>query len=196
MSASRAVSVMNARARRRTDPRARSPLHEPLLRSDRGGIGVLDQHRLHRRAALQRHADRRSGSGRCATDRARGSIGSTDIEALDQALAPVVDRAVVVEGAAALVLPGAGDGGDAGGRMHVDRAVALARKAVAEPEEGALGRADKAGEGLDLVDRKAGDGRRPLRRAGLQMRFELGRGVGVLRQVVASRRGRRGRARA
>ena len=60
-----------------------------------------------------------------------------------------------MEGAAALILPAAGDGGDAGRRMHVDRAVALARKAVAEAEIGLLRRADQTGEGLDLGDRQA-----------------------------------------
>ena len=38
--------------------------------------------------------------------------------------------------------------------MHVDRAVALARKAVAEAEEGLLRRADQPREGLDLGDRQ------------------------------------------
>ena len=71
--------------------------------------------------------------------------------------------------------------------MHVDRAVALARKAVAEAEKGALGRADQPGKGLDLGDRKAGDRRRPFRRARLQMRFEP---VPGRRCIFRDRRGR------
>ena len=42
-----------------------------------------------------------------------------------EGLAPIIDRAVVVKGAAALILPGARHSRDAGGRVHIDRAVAL-----------------------------------------------------------------------
>ncbi len=72
------------------------------------------------------------------------------------------------KGAAALILPGAGDGGDRQRRMHGDGAVALAREAVAEAEEGPLRRADEPGEALDLLHGEAGDRGRPFRRAALR----------------------------
>ena len=89
-----------------------------------------------------------------------------------------------MEGAAAFELPGAGDRGDAARRVHVKRAVARAREAVAEPEKSALVVADQPREGLDGLDRAAGDGRRPLRAAAAQMRFELVRRIGVALQII------------
>ena len=77
------------------------------------------------------------------------------VEPFDHRLVPVVDVGVVVERAAALVLPGAGDGRNAARRMHVDGAVARAGEAVAEAEIGALALADQAGEGLDRRDRRS-----------------------------------------
>ena len=77
-----------------------------------------------------------------------------------------------MEGAAAFVRPGAGDGRDAERRVHVGRAVALAREAIAEAEEGALVAPDQRGEFLDRCDGEAGDGARPLRRARLEMGLE------------------------
>ena len=89
--------------------------------------------------------------------------GIAQIAAVDQAGVEMKDRAVVVKGAAAFVAPGAGHGGDAACGVHVDGAVARAREAVAEAEKGARPFADQAGEGLDGLDRAAGDVRRPLR---------------------------------
>jgi hypothetical protein len=54
--------------------------------------------------------------------------------------------------AAALVRPGAGDRGNAERGVHVGRAVALAREAVAEAEERALMSPDQRRERLDLLD--------------------------------------------
>ena len=56
--------------------------------------------------------------------------------------------------------------------MHVRRAIALARKAVAETEERALVASDERRELFDLLDRKPGDLARPFWRSRLQVRFE------------------------
>ena len=173
----------------------KAPLHELLLRRDRDRVGVLDQHRGHRRAVQQRLGI----AGEHAADLRLVELahgGVAHVEALDQGLAPVVDRAVVVEGAAALVLPGAGDRRDAGGGVHVDDAVALAPEAVAEAEEGALRRADEPREGLDLVDRKAGDGRRPGRIAACADAPRARADSRCIRRGSPNPRSRRGRARA
>ncbi len=90
-----------------------------------------------------------------------------------------------MECAAALVLPRAGHRGDRERRMHVDRAVALAGEAVAEPEVGPFRRADKPGEGFDLLDRKAGDRRGPFGRAGREMGLQSKRVVCVLFEIGA-----------
>ena len=136
MSASFAVSVMKCSCTHDEQVLAgKALLHQSLLGSDGSGICVLDQHRLDGRAALQRDGVAGQDRARCGDWSSRRTSRVDDVEAFDQALAPMVDRAVVVERAAALVLPGARDGGDAGRRVHVGRAVALARKAVAEPED-------------------------------------------------------------
>ena len=95
------------------------------------------------------------------------------------------DREVVEEGAAALVLPGAGHRRNAQRGMHLRRAVAAAGKAIAEPEECALGLADRARERLDLLDRHAADRGGPFRRAGRQMRLEFVGAVGVSAEIGA-----------
>ena len=125
-----------------------------LLGRDRHRVGVLDQHRRHRRAAEQRlflaaedRADPR------LVELAHLRVG--DVEALDHRLVEAVDAAIVVEGAAALVLPGPGDAGDRGGGVHVHLPVPRPREAIAEPEEGAPGRPDGAREALDLRDARA-----------------------------------------
>ena len=95
------------------------------------------------------------------------------------------DARIGVEGAAALILPGAGDGGYAGSGVHVDRAVALASEAVAEAEVGFLGRADEMGEGLDFGDAEPGDGGSPFGCARPQMLFQSARVVGVFFEIGA-----------
>ncbi|OWK24137.1 hypothetical protein AJ87_26205 [Rhizobium yanglingense] len=84
-----------------------------------------------------------------------------------------------MEGAAALILPGAEHGGDRGCGMHGDRAVALAGEAVAEAEIGFLRRTDELCEGFDLIHRETGDRGRPFRRLRLEVRFETCRIVGI-----------------
>ena len=72
--------------------------------------------------------------------------------------------------------------------MHVDHAVALASEAETETEIGALGRADEPGEGLDLLDRQAGDGGSPLRIAAFQMLREFVRMIGVALEIIPIRK--------
>ena len=68
--------------------------------------------------------------------------------------------------------------------MHIGGAIARAREAVAEAEEGALVVADQFGESLDGLDRRAGDRGGPSRIARAQMRFQFARRVGVFVQVI------------
>src|SRR5216684_744380 len=84
---------------------------------------------------------------------------------------------------AAFVLPGPGHGRDAQSRVHLRRTVAAAGKAIAETEERALGLPDRAGECLDLLHRHAANRRSPFRRPGRKMRFQLGRTIGVAREI-------------
>ena len=155
-----------------------------LMGRNRERIGVLDQHRLDRRTVLQRvRFARQDGADARLVEAAHARI--PHVQAFDHRLAQLENAAVAVERAAALVRPGAGHRRDRERRMHVDRAVALAREAVAEAEEGPLCRADERGEGFDLRDLEAGDRRRPGRVAAPQMRFEFGRRVGKAREIVA-----------
>jgi hypothetical protein len=89
-----------------------------------------------------------------------------------------------VEGAASLVRPCAGDGGNAQSRVHVRRAVALAREAVAQAEEASFRPPDQRGEILDLGDAEAGDRARPGGTATPHVRLELIRRVGVSLEIV------------
>ena len=95
------------------------------------------------------------------------------------------DAGVLVERAAALVLPRARHGRNAGRGVHRHRAIARAGKTVAEPEKRARRRADHLGEGFDFSDGQPGDGRRPFRRAGPHMRFKPGSVIRVLGEVGA-----------
>ena len=128
-------------------------LHQPLLRRDVHRIGVLDQHRRYRRAAMERirsvHQHRPDARMVEVAD-----IGVAQPRALEQALVELEDAGVRVKGAAALILPAAGHRGDRQRGVHVDRTVALAGEAIAEAEESALRRADEMRERLDLVHRK------------------------------------------
>ena len=114
----------------------------------------------------------------CADRRSRASRPSI------VRLVPVVEIAHVVEGAAALVLPGAGHHRQAGGGVHGGRTVARAGEAVAQAQEGALGAAVEPGEGHDLGLGQAGDRRGPGRRAGAQMALQLVRRVAVAGEIV------------
>ena len=161
--------------------------HQPLLGRDVHRVGVLDQHGRHGHPARQRLGI----AGQDAADLRLVKMAHRRVAIfvpLDDALVQVPDGAVVVETAATLILPVAEDGRHAKRGVHCHRAVALAREAVAEPEEGARRRSDEGREGLDLLDGEAGDPGRPLRRAGEKMRLQPGRVVGVSGEVVAIRR--------
>ena len=108
----------------------------------------------------------------------------SDVQALDHRLLQLVDAAVAVEGAASLVRPSAGDGGNAQSGVHVRRAVALARETKTKAEEAAFRTPDERGEFLDLRNRDAGDRARPCRIAGPHMRLEFVWRVCVPLEVV------------
>ena len=80
---------------------------------------------------------------------------STHVEPLGHGLVPVIDRAVVVEGAAAFQRQEPRHRRDAARGVHVGRAVARARETVAEAEIGALALGDQRGECLDGLDRSS-----------------------------------------
>ena len=157
-----------------------------LVGADRERIGVLHDHRRHRRPAPQR-------LGIAGQDRADARLvehahrAVPDVESFDQRLVELVDIGIDVEGAAALQLPGPAHRRDAAGRVHVGGAVARAREAVAEPKKSALALADQSGELLDGLHRRAGDRRGPGRIAVPQVRFQLARRVGVFVEIIPVR---------
>ena len=120
-----------------------------LVRSDSQRIGVLDQHCSHRRAAFQRL---RVASQHRADARLVQSTNAriADIQTLNHRLSKLVNAAIAVEGAPSLMRPGADDGGNTQSRMHVRRAVTLAREAIAKAEEGSFRPPHQRGEFLDL----------------------------------------------
>ena len=115
----------------------------------------------------------------------RAGFRIEEVGAFEEALVEVEDGVVVVEGAAALVLPRTRYCGDASRGVHVGRAVAAAREAVAEAEIAAFPRPHDVGEFLNLRDRQAGDRRRPFRGAGRKMRLELTGYIGIALEVDA-----------
>ena len=125
--------------------------HQRLIGRDRHGIGVLDEHGHDRPAAFKSGAIPREDRADARLIEHAGG-GVDEFAPFQRGLLPVIDRRVVMKGAAAFIFPGARDGCDAEGRMHVHRAIALAREAIAEPEEGALSFANELREGLDLSD--------------------------------------------
>ncbi len=101
-------------------------------------IGVLDQQRRDRRPAMQRI----DIAGEDRPEPRLIEIADRfvfDVEPFDQGAIDRIDAGMAVERAAALVLPGAGDGGERGHRMHVHRAVARAREPVVTADEARLG---------------------------------------------------------
>ena len=112
--------------------------HKRLLRRHGHRIGVLDQHRLDRRAVLQRHGVAgQDASNPGLIEHPCGVVAR--VMALDDGFVELPDREIVEEGAPALVLPGAGHCGDAKRGMHLGRAIAAAGKAIAEAEETSAG---------------------------------------------------------
>src|SRR6516162_8960247 len=68
--------------------------------------------------------------------------------------------------------------------MHVRRAVALAREAVAEAEEASLRPPDEGGELFDFSDANAGDRARPSGIARPYVRLEFVRRIGIALEIV------------
>ena len=137
--------------------------HLRRLGRNHHGIGVLDQHRRDRRAVAEIAPVAREDrpDARLVED-AHAAVAH--VEALDERAVEHVEQAgLCVERAAALVLPGAGDGGEATCGEKLRRAVAAPGKAIAEAQEAPLGAAVKPREGNDLFGRNAGDRRRPRR---------------------------------
>jgi hypothetical protein len=146
-------------------------LHKSLFGRDIHRIGVLYQHRRHRRPAVQRilvvHQHRSDARMVEIAD-----IGIAKPRALQKLAIQLQHARIRMKRATAFILPAAGHRRHRKGRMHVHRTVALARKAVAQAKEGLPGRTDQPSKGLDLLDRKPGDFRRPLRRLVRQMRLK------------------------
>ena len=185
MSAQRAVSVMNCSCTQTNrSSRAEAAADAVAVGADRQRILVLDQQSMHLRPIAQfRPIPRQHAPDPAHVEFADGAVAR--IEPLDQRLVDVVHAAVRPQRAAALVLPGAGDGRQAGHRVHVRRAVAAARETVAATDVAALGAAIQRREFFDLLHRQAGDRRRPLGAARLQMHLQRVGIVGVARHVGA-----------
>ena len=64
------------------------------------------------------------------------------IQAFYQRFVPMIDIAVIVKGASALVAPTAGNGRNRKRRMHIGRAISLTGKAITQAEEGLRRTAD------------------------------------------------------
>lgn len=141
---------------------AQEPLfHQPLFRRDINGIGVLDEQRRHRAAVAQRFCvPRQHTADLRLVELANFRVGVRAAHQLR--LVEPEDIAIIVEGPAALILPGAENRGDGKRRMHRDCAIALAGKTVTQPEERLFRGADKPRKSLDLFHGKTGDFGCPL----------------------------------
>ena len=142
--------------------------HQALIGGHDSRIGVLHDHGVDRLAALQRlgvAGENRADFGHVEHPR----IALLQMRAFDARFIQLPGAGIGMEGAAAAMLPGAGHGRNAQGGVNGGGTVALARKAVAEAEEGFWCLADEMGKGLDFRDGEAGDFRRPFRRAGFKM---------------------------
>jgi len=169
--------------------------HQRLLRRHRHRIGVLDQHRLDRTSATKCLGI----AGQDTPDpglieHPRGVIDR--VVALDDGFVEFPERVIVEEGAAALILPGAGHGRDAQRRMHLRRPVAAAGEAIAEAEERTFGLTDQTRESLDLRHRHTANRRGPFGRAGRKMRLEFTGTIGCSGPYRRDRQNRRGTAHA
>ena len=125
------------------------------VRADHHRVGVLDQHRRHRRPVAEIAASPVStGPMRDWSSIADRRV--EHVEPLDQRAVERIEPAIAVERAAAAMLPGAGHRRQAGDRVQLRRTVARAGEAVADADEAALGAAIEPGE---IDDRRRGTGR-------------------------------------
>src|SRR4029079_12081603 len=136
----------------------REPLLDPVLVGrHRHRIGVLNDERADGATALQNFAF----AGQDCTN--AGLIehpysAIPNVEPLNQRLVEAKNVGTDVKRTAAFVLPGTRHRRDTASGVHVSGAVALARKTIAEPEEGALVLADEPRERLDCLDGRSGYG--------------------------------------
>ena len=151
--------------------------HRAAVRRHLGGIGVLDQHRRDRRTTFQRAG--RAGQHRAdarLVERADRRIGKIEAVGEVQIQAPVLQPGI--EGAAALLLPRAGEGRQAAHGVHGDGPVARPGEAEAEAQEAPPGPAVQPGEVDNVLFRQAGNlcrpGRRPAQDMALDVRAEVG----------------------
>ena len=91
---------------------AKSAAHFCLIGRDHHRVGVLDQHRLDRAAALQRFRVAREDGAETALVEPPHPLVAR-VKTFDQGLVELVDGAAGLQRAAALMRPGAGDDGDA-----------------------------------------------------------------------------------
>ncbi len=160
-----------------------APVHQVGLRAHRRRVRVLHEHRGHRRAAQQ--GRRVAGEDRAQTRLVQRADGLVDhVEPLDQRAVEGIERGLAVDRAATRVLPGPGDRGQAGHRVHVHRPVPGAAEAVVAADEALLRAPVEARELHDLPRVEAGDGGGPRGRAGGHVGGQLVRAVGVGAQVV------------
>lgn len=106
------------------------------VRGDGDRVGVLDQQGVD----LGAGAEIAAIAGEDGADAALVQVadgGVDEVQALDQGLVPVINGAVVPEGAAALIAPFAGDGGQAGDGVQGCRTIAAAGEAIAGADIGA-----------------------------------------------------------
>ena len=124
-------------------------LHARRVGRDNGGIGGLNQHRPHRRAAPQRvRVARENWPGARLVEHANLRIDG--VETLNQAPVEAVDAGTVMHGSATAHLPLAAHRRQAAHRVDVRRAIARARKAVTDADQRPFRLAIKFGERFDL----------------------------------------------
>ena len=160
--------------------------HETEFRGDHHRIGILDEECGNRRAVAEvaAVAGQHRADARLVEDAGRRV---EHVEPFEQGAVERHQPVVRLQRAAALVLPGAGHGRQAGHREELCRAVARARKAVADADIAPLRAAVEPREIDDRLFREAGDRRRPGRVAGFEMGFEARGVVGVARHVAPVR---------
>src|SRR5690606_27448845 len=124
-------------------------------------IGVLDEQRLDRRAIIERLTVTGQNSANLRLVEIANSI-LLESAAFDLALVHAENAGIGMKRTAALILEGTGHTGYGSRGVHLDRTIALAGKAIAKAEEGALRLADKMGESLGFRNRQPGNCRSPL----------------------------------
>ncbi len=158
-------------------------VHQLELGADHRRVGVLNQQRRHRRTVLQ-------GLTVAGQDRPEPRLveladrGIDHVETFDQRPVEGIHAGVAIKRATALVFPRAGHRRQGRDGVHVGSTIAAAAEAVMAADERGLGLAVEPRERNDLLDREAGDLRRPLRRARGDVGGKLVRRVGIAAHIV------------